>query len=64
MKESNAKKTVNKIQSWNIYSLQTKLNLCNSMRREKVSIFCKCEEVNKIITNFKEVILKKIENPK
>lgn len=59
MKESNAKNTVNKIQSWNIYSLQIKLNLCNSMRREKVSIFCKYEDVNKIITNFKEVILKK-----
>ena len=64
MKETNVKKTVNKIQSWNMYSLQIKLNLYNSMRREKVSIFCKYEEVNKIITNFKEVIFKKIENPK
>ena len=30
MKESNVKKTVNKIQSWNMYSLQIKLNLYNS----------------------------------
>lgn len=57
MKESNAKKTVNKIQSWNIYSFQIKLNLRNSMRRAKVSIFWMCEEVSKRVTNFKEVIL-------
>lgn len=57
MKESNAKKTVNKIRSWNIYSFQIKLNLRNSMRRAKVSIFWMYEEVSKRVTNFKEVIL-------